>query len=275
MGSQGGGLRRATDGTRVEPAAAVHEVNADLPDAARVREWHTWSGSDFPRTPTGKPRRGELAAWLRQRAPGVERSTAIVEAREPWRRVATWVAEVGDLPLAGLEPDSSLGETLSSLERVELAAVVEESYGLTLTDEAFAGDRTLRELAAEIAVEQDASAGSAALENAKGSAPVQSPTAMLVAARRLSDASHPTYGLAPAVAGTRCTVDPAGGDHAPAACAVRVGPDDRNDARRISCAAVFDRRQPRQFARSRRAALRVAAEMALPRRAGRYVGAFR
>jgi 1-acyl-sn-glycerol-3-phosphate acyltransferase/acyl carrier protein len=61
---------------------------------------------------------------------------------------------IGDL--AGTDPQglsagTPLADALTSLDRVELATLIETAYGVTLSDEAIAGERTLGELARELA----------------------------------------------------------------------------------------------------------------------------
>ena len=136
--------------------AIVRDTNAKLPDAARIRAWFVWPYGDLPRTPTGKVRRSELLAWLSQQAPteaaGVAagRPDGAARPERASRRiddVLTAIARPGE----GAPRDTRIGDLLSSLERVELAAELEDLYDTSLDDELFAGDRTIAEMAEELA----------------------------------------------------------------------------------------------------------------------------
>jgi long-chain acyl-CoA synthetase len=149
-------------------ARAVHRVNLQFPDAARIRSWESWPGADFPRTPTGKPRRADLVAWLAGQAPvsssaatesPASEAAVLPEPRGPstltdsFAAFAALARMVGDLvgtDPSRLSPGTSLADALSSLDRVELATLIESVYGVTPSDEAIAGQRTLGELALEL-----------------------------------------------------------------------------------------------------------------------------
>lgn len=138
------------------PEAAVRAANEKLPDAARVRDWHVWPKTDFPRTPTGKPRRPEILAWLGERAPEAETEerTAAEEAGPPLEKpadarsvVAGAIAEQAGTSRSDIEPEDRLADLLGSLDRVELATRLETTFGVTLTAGTFAEDRTVEDLA--------------------------------------------------------------------------------------------------------------------------------
>lgn len=102
------------------PAAVVAEANRRLEPYQRIRSWSLWPDEDFPRTPsTMKVKRGVVA-----------------------NRVA-----------GGLTPSAPQGfglptdlESLSSLERVDLLAQLEQRYGVELDEETFAKVGTSEEL---------------------------------------------------------------------------------------------------------------------------------
>ncbi|MCH7825628.1 MAG: AMP-binding protein [Acidobacteria bacterium] len=134
----------------------VRATNETLPDAARVRAWYVWPYGDLPRTPTGKVRRGDVLAWLRQQAPADAMSaaqvppTAVAGGEATSHRIDQVLAAIskpGDSDSAG----ARIGDLLSSLERVELAAQLEDLYDTSLSDDVFAGDRTIAELAEDLA----------------------------------------------------------------------------------------------------------------------------
>ncbi|MFQ5745565.1 MAG: AMP-binding protein, partial [Acidobacteriota bacterium] len=144
--------------------SAIRAANVSLPDAARVRDWYVWPETDLPRTPTGKPRRAPLVVWLQQTRN--HRTLHHKVAGDPvpaLQTVTRLVSEISATSHRELTPGTPLGEALTSLERVELAARLEQDFGIFLSDEAFAGRQTLAGLAKGIARPQQAEQGGAPL----------------------------------------------------------------------------------------------------------------
>jgi len=102
--------------------AIVGEANRRLEPYQRIRSWSIWPDEDFPRTPsTMKVKRGEIA-----------------------NRVARGLA-----PSPALQPALPANlMSLSSLERVDLLAQLEQRYGLELDEQSFAKVETSEELQA-------------------------------------------------------------------------------------------------------------------------------
>jgi len=102
------------------PEAVVAEANRRLEPHQRIRNWSAWPDEDFPRTPsTMKIKRGEVAS-----------------------RIASGLA-----PAArnGLELPADL-RSMSSLERVDLLAQLEQRFGVELDEESFTKAGTTEEL---------------------------------------------------------------------------------------------------------------------------------
>jgi len=131
-------------------ARAVHNVNLKFPDAARIRSWQIWPGADFPRTPTGKPRRAEIAAWLNTQAQSPAIGSPALDASDAFTVLARLAGDLAGTDPSRLSPKTPLADVLTSLDRVELATLIESVYGVTPSDEAIAGERTLGELAVEL-----------------------------------------------------------------------------------------------------------------------------
>ena len=112
-----------------DPAAIIAEVNRSLESHQRVQSWSLWPDEDFPRTAsTMKVKRGEVA-----------------------RRIAHGgsipPAPTGGGILARLQSgDAHRDMGLSSLERVELLAEVENHYGVELDERRFAEAASLDDL---------------------------------------------------------------------------------------------------------------------------------
>jgi len=133
-------------------ADVIRRANASLPDAARIRASFVWPRGDLPRTPTGKVKRREVLDWLRQQGPSDGSGEAsrdgadAVAGSEGIDRVLAAIAAPGE----SLPVDTRIGDVLSSLDRVELAAHLEELYGTRIGDELFAGDQTIEDLVATL-----------------------------------------------------------------------------------------------------------------------------
>jgi long-chain acyl-CoA synthetase len=108
--------------SKANPEAVIGEANRRLEPHQRIRSWSLWPDEDFPRTAsTMKVKRGEVA-------------TRVV------RGLAPSAAQQPGLP-------SNL-MSLSSLERVDLLAQLEQRYGLELDEASFAKVATTEELQA-------------------------------------------------------------------------------------------------------------------------------
>ena len=120
-----------------DPDAIVGGANAKLLPRQRVRDYTIWPEPDFPRTGTGKVRRGEVQARvLASRSEGPQaRSTPA--ATGGVRRLLERVARV---PPGRLRPETRLVEDLglASLDLVEIAAGFEDEFGVALPEERMA-----------------------------------------------------------------------------------------------------------------------------------------
>lgn len=121
----------------------IAQANAKLAEYQRIREYSVWPELDFPRTPTGKPRLKQIISTVTQTfhdssqagsSPSETASTA----------VATLVASFHNKSTAPGAIDDSLH--LSSLDRVELMAALEERFQVELNETSFAQAQTLGDL---------------------------------------------------------------------------------------------------------------------------------
>lgn len=139
-----------------DPGAAdvssiVEWANQKLEHHQRIREWTIWPEEDFPRTPsTFKIRRSEVGRAV----------TARIESRPKGQPPAAGVTLVRSLVAErlgrrpeDLAPSLRLSEELglSSIDRIELTAALEDRYAVELSEAAMAEARTIGELEASIA----------------------------------------------------------------------------------------------------------------------------
>ena len=132
--------------TAADPATVIEEANRRLESHQRIQSWSLWPDEDFPRTPsTMKVKRGEVAQRIAQGGKlEASPNAAGIMAR---------------LKGAGAQHDLSL----SSLERVELLAEVENQYGVELDERRFAEISSVDQLSALL---KDAGGGTAREEPA-------------------------------------------------------------------------------------------------------------
>jgi long-chain acyl-CoA synthetase len=138
--------------------AAVRRANGRLGPHQQIGGWTVWDEPDFPRTPSLKVKRAEvLAALAEQRATAAAAVAPVAAGDTLQARVTGLLARATGRPADRIAPDSDLHLDLGldSLGRVELAVLLEEEIGLSLSDEQVAELRTVGDLLA--ALEQPAS----------------------------------------------------------------------------------------------------------------------
>ena len=155
--------------------AAVRQANSQLEVHQRIQSWSLWPEEDFPRTAsTLKVRRAEVA----QR---VAREQGSRPAAQPARGsgLQRMLAEITGRDAATLTDDQRLDEDLglSSLERVELMAMIENQRSMDLDEERFAAAATVGELRQWLREggEESASRTGGGAERAREGAPQREP----------------------------------------------------------------------------------------------------
>jgi long-chain acyl-CoA synthetase len=115
--------------------AAIDAANATLADYQRIRKWVIWPEADFPRASTGKPRLAAIAARTGELlgAKASEGSGRLLGAKIP--------SDTLGMAAAG----ESLKD-LSSLDRVELLASLEQRYNVELNETQFANAQSFAEI---------------------------------------------------------------------------------------------------------------------------------
>lgn len=129
-------------GTTVEET--VRRANQQLPEPQRIRSASTWPDERLPRTDsTNKLKRVEIGRWAAGHgSPPIPAS----RSDDPLSALVTRYA-----PGRHIGPKTTLEELgLSSLERIELMAAVEQRFQTSVDESAFASARTLGEVKALI-----------------------------------------------------------------------------------------------------------------------------
>ncbi len=153
------------DDPSADPELLLREANAELEPHQRVRSWSIWPQDEFPRTPsTMKIKRGEVARRIAAEKDLQKRGEARTEATGVQGTLARATGKTPRQLGADVRLSEDLG--LSSLERVELLAQVEQQYGIHLDEEEFAGIQTTAELESSVRSAQRRGRGPAAGEQA-------------------------------------------------------------------------------------------------------------
>ena len=142
---------------RANPEAAVRRANEVLARHQQIRRWLVWPESDFPRTPTHKVLKREVAATIKaegrkQKAEGGLGNDALdADGLRPMAFssfVPHLVASIGGDAPAQLDSNMSLATDmkLDSLGRVELLSALEDRYQVELDEAAFTAATTVGDI---------------------------------------------------------------------------------------------------------------------------------
>ncbi len=128
-------LREGSDAT-----LAVAKANKSLAPYQQIRRWFVWPEPDFPRTPTQKIRKTEIAQVIRQNLGAGAGGGEGEDATKQESLLTDIIASLGKGKSAGGRLAAArLSEDLNldSLARVELLSAVEERFQIDLDERAF------------------------------------------------------------------------------------------------------------------------------------------
>jgi len=136
-------------GSRDEAQRAVVAANQKLAEFQRVRQWRVWPELDFPRSSTGKIRRGKVTEWANAQCDSG--GTAITTA-DP---LLALILSITGAKVGNQSDDARLAEDLQldSLGRVQLQAEIEQRMGITVSDAALERAATLGDLRRQLGLE--------------------------------------------------------------------------------------------------------------------------
>jgi long-chain acyl-CoA synthetase len=126
---------------KATPESIVEDANRTLEPHQRIRSWTVWHGEDFPRTPsTFKVLRHEVAKAVEGR-----KTEDLLEGASGVRAL---VAEKLGRSAADVRASHRLSEELglSSIDRIELLASLEDRYGVELSEAEMASAGTVEDL---------------------------------------------------------------------------------------------------------------------------------
>ena len=124
-------------------AEVIDRANQQLAEYQRIRRWVLWPGEDFPRTPTQKPRRSEIAEAAAKLISGDGKSASLRNAA-----LSDLISQVTKRSAGTLRENASLEADLklSSLDRVELLSALEDRYQIDLSETRFSAVNTVGDL---------------------------------------------------------------------------------------------------------------------------------
>jgi long-chain acyl-CoA synthetase len=131
-----------------EDAARMRQIMADanggLLEFQQIRDVLRWPGEEFSRNSMGKLLRREVAAWVRQQLEG----TGVSGGAFPRDPLLQLIEQVSGYPAAEVADDAHLTTDLrlDSLGRMQLAAAMEERFGVAIDDTSLAAATTLADL---------------------------------------------------------------------------------------------------------------------------------
>jgi long-chain acyl-CoA synthetase len=130
--------------------SAVTAANQSLAAFQQIRRWIIWPESDFPRTPTQKIRKNEVAEFVRN---SLETGVSAPENSA----FSALIAGIGGRTGVSLESRLSEDLDLDSLSRVELLSALEDRYQVDLDERAFTESSTVGDIEKMIETEAHAS----------------------------------------------------------------------------------------------------------------------
>ena len=132
---------------------AIDGANRSLAEYQQMRSWIVWPDSDFPRTPTGKPKLTEIAARAATTSGTSQvHKPANVAAPDVGGRLSSKSSTAVSGLLASFSTIGSQSQdlerclNLSSLDRVELMSALEQQYQVELNETAFAEAKTVADV---------------------------------------------------------------------------------------------------------------------------------
>ncbi|HTU49823.1 MAG TPA: AMP-binding protein [Acidobacteriaceae bacterium] len=126
-------------------AQILSNSNRALQEFQQIRNILRWPANEFPRNTMGKLLRREVAAWVSQQLRDENSSSTLTASQDPLLRLLQQVTGQG---VEGLDDSAELATDLhlDSLGRMQLTMAMEEQFGVSISDAAVAGARTLADL---------------------------------------------------------------------------------------------------------------------------------
>ncbi len=119
--------------------------NRELQEFQQIRNILRWPANEFPRNTMGKLLRRDVAAWVVLQLRDEKTSSRLTVSQDPLLRLLQQVTGQG---FEALDDSAELASDLhlDSLGRMQLTMAMEEQFGVSISDAAVAGARTLADL---------------------------------------------------------------------------------------------------------------------------------
>ncbi len=126
-------------------AQILSNSNRQLQEFQQIRNILRWPANEFPRNTMGKLLRREVAAWVARQLRDENNSSTLTASQDPLLRL---LQQVTGQQVNGLDDSAELASDLhlDSLGRMQLTMAMEEQFGISISDAAVSGARTLGDL---------------------------------------------------------------------------------------------------------------------------------
>jgi len=127
-----------------EIKSVIDQANTKLADYQKIQSFSIWPDEDFPRTSTMKIKKNEVRKLLREGKGEISSKEGGKEAAPLYR----FISKLGGMKVADIRPESTLENDcgLTSLDRVELAAMIEEEFHFDVDDARMGPEASLKQI---------------------------------------------------------------------------------------------------------------------------------
>lgn len=121
----------------------VKAANAELNSAQQVVGWKVWDSGEFPKTTTMKVKKNEIRAWL-----GSQEGHQVAAVAGKQQKLYHLIHHVTGVSVSQLTLDTKVSSDLklSSIDRLELASLIESEFYFEVDETAIGPDTTIADL---------------------------------------------------------------------------------------------------------------------------------
>lgn len=126
-----------------DPKDLIEAANRRLEDKQKIQSGSVWPDDDFPRTSTLKIKKKEVKKRLME-----SESKNLLSKKEEAPLLNSLIAQLAKIPVADVHSNQRIGDDLglASLDRVELAAMIEEEMHIDIDDGFFQPETRVEEI---------------------------------------------------------------------------------------------------------------------------------
>ncbi len=133
------------EGSEHEPAGIIKNANEQLSAHQRIRSFSVWKGYDFPRTPTLKIKRREIAALLKNQGKTAGPLPVDATQKDEFAEIIRKISGKHDIEIEE-KTDLSSDLGMGSIDRVELLCALEEKYQMHIDEREFSEAKSIEQV---------------------------------------------------------------------------------------------------------------------------------